>query len=209
MFDPLSLAAAGVSAAGSIFSNIFGANSAQQSYATRYQTQMKDMQKAGLNPMLSYMQSPGSAPTFTPSNVGQAAVEGYQSGANSATVSATRNATVQNILADTQTKEANALAAKASAASSLATAENTKVTTAMQAAQLPYAGPKAAADWDVRNSEAYSKRYSLPSEKGSHDFYMSDIGKWAQRVGLLINNLTGGGNSATAVSSAARLIGRR
>lgn len=35
--------------------------SAQQ-YATRYQTQVKDMQAAGLNPMLSYMQSPGSAP---------------------------------------------------------------------------------------------------------------------------------------------------
>ena len=31
-----------------------------QQYATRYQTQVKDLQAAGLNPMLSYMQSPGA-----------------------------------------------------------------------------------------------------------------------------------------------------
>lgn len=36
--------------------------SAQQ-YATRYQTQVKDLEAAGLNPMLAYNQSPGSAPT--------------------------------------------------------------------------------------------------------------------------------------------------
>ena len=35
--------------------------SAQQ-YATRYQTQVKDLQAAGLNPMLAYAQSPGSSP---------------------------------------------------------------------------------------------------------------------------------------------------
>ena len=36
--------------------------SAQQ-YATRYQTQVKDLEAAGLNPMLAYGQSPGSAPS--------------------------------------------------------------------------------------------------------------------------------------------------
>jgi len=36
--------------------------SAQQ-YATRYQTQVKDLQAAGLNPMLAYSQGPGVSPT--------------------------------------------------------------------------------------------------------------------------------------------------
>ncbi len=36
--------------------------SAQQ-YAKRYQTQVADLKAAGLNPMLAYSQSPGSAPT--------------------------------------------------------------------------------------------------------------------------------------------------
>jgi DNA-binding HxlR family transcriptional regulator len=36
--------------------------SAQQ-YATRYQTQVADLKAAGLNPMLAYSQSPGSAPS--------------------------------------------------------------------------------------------------------------------------------------------------
>jgi hypothetical protein len=36
--------------------------SAEQ-YAKRYQTQVKDIQAAGLNPMLAYSQSPGSAPS--------------------------------------------------------------------------------------------------------------------------------------------------
>ena len=39
--------------------------SAEQ-YATRYQTQVKDLEAAGLNPMLAYMQSPGSAPQAQP-----------------------------------------------------------------------------------------------------------------------------------------------
>lgn len=38
----------------------------QQMYATRYQTQVKDLQAAGLNPMLAYGQSPGSGPQMSP-----------------------------------------------------------------------------------------------------------------------------------------------
>lgn len=34
----------------------------QQMYGSRYQMQMEDMRKAGLNPMLSYLQSPSSSP---------------------------------------------------------------------------------------------------------------------------------------------------
>lgn len=54
--------------------------SAQQ-YATRYQTMRKDLEAAGLNPMLAYSQSPGTAPTaqqVTFQNPMSAATQGFQ-----------------------------------------------------------------------------------------------------------------------------------
>ena len=61
--------------------NAFSANQ----YATRYQTQVKDMEAAGLNPMLAYMQSPASSPTgqsYQPSNPYEGAARDYSSAAN-------------------------------------------------------------------------------------------------------------------------------
>lgn len=61
--------------------NAFSANQ----YATRYQTQVKDMEAAGLNPMLAYMQSPGSAPTgqqYQVSNPFERVASDYASAAN-------------------------------------------------------------------------------------------------------------------------------
>lgn len=61
--------------------NAFSANQ----YATRYQTQVKDMEAAGLNPMLAYMQSPGSAPTgqqYQVSNPFERVASDYSSAAN-------------------------------------------------------------------------------------------------------------------------------
>lgn len=58
--------------------------SAQQ-YASRYQTMTKDLEAAGLNPMLAYSQSPGSAPTAQQvqfQNPMSAATQGYQQAAS-------------------------------------------------------------------------------------------------------------------------------
>jgi len=100
------------SVGGAILDNIFASNrqedaqsfSAQQ-YATRYQTQVKDLQAAGLNPMLAYGQGPGSAPTSSPaspgSNFTQAAGQHLQSQLNSAQIA--------NINADTANKAAQAV----------------------------------------------------------------------------------------------------
>lgn len=61
--------------------NAFSANQ----YATRYQTQVKDLQAAGLNPMLAYGQSPGAAPTgqqYQVSNPFERVASDYSSAAN-------------------------------------------------------------------------------------------------------------------------------
>lgn len=83
------------------------ANSAQdfsaQQYATRYQTQVKDMQAAGLNPMLAYMQAPGPSPqgvTYNPVNAFERTASDYNSAYNV-------ERTGQNIEADTGSKLAN------------------------------------------------------------------------------------------------------
>lgn len=74
--------------------------SAQQ-YATRYQTQVKDLEAAGLNPMLAYMQSPGSAPTAQPVTLGNpyhSAVQSYNEGMS------TRGAYEKNISSAEQSR---------------------------------------------------------------------------------------------------------
>lgn len=122
MFDPFSAA---ISVGGSLLDNFFAgerqedaqAFSAQQ-YATRYQTQVKDLQAAGLNPMLAYGQGPGSAPSSSPatpgSNFTQAAGQHLQSQLNSAQIA--------NINADTANKAAQARLIDAQAAQATASA---------------------------------------------------------------------------------------
>lgn len=67
--------------------------SAEQ-YGKRYQTMVKDLEAAGLNPMLAYSQSPGSAPTaqqVTFQNPMSAATQGYAQSAQSAQFIASAN----------------------------------------------------------------------------------------------------------------------
>lgn len=114
------------SVGGAFLDNIFAGErqedsqsfSAQQ-YATRYQTTVKDLQAAGLNPMLAYGQGPGSAPSSSPaspgSNFTQAAGQHLQSQMNSAQIA--------NINADTANKAAQARLIDAQAAQATASAQ--------------------------------------------------------------------------------------
>lgn len=210
--DPITgLILGGLSAVGSVVSNIFGANSAKQQqdfqaqeYATRYQTQMKDMQAAGLNPMLSYMQSPGSAPSgtsFTPSNVGAAAAEGYATGSSAETTNALRNVQVANMQADTVLKASSSKAAMAQTEQALANAKLANANSAVTAATLPYVAEKASADAALSMGNARKAGADVPRAVNEQHFYESAAGKVAQNVGLFIKNATGGGNSATALDA--------
>lgn len=79
--------------------NAFSANQ----YASRYQTQVKDMEAAGLNPMLAYMQSPGASPQgqqYQITNPYESAARDYSSAYNV-------KRTGENIEADTELKSSN------------------------------------------------------------------------------------------------------
>jgi len=86
------MAAIGASVGGGIDRNAAAQESAQQAqafsasqYASRYQTQVKDMEAAGLNPMLAYTQSPGASPqgvTYQPTNIAERVASDYSSAYN-------------------------------------------------------------------------------------------------------------------------------
>lgn len=76
--------------------------SAQQ-YATRYQTTVKDMEAAGLNPMLAYSQGVGSSPSGAVSNASP-----YGDLGSSVNQSRVATAQVANVEADTENKKAQA-----------------------------------------------------------------------------------------------------
>lgn len=80
--------------------------SAQQ-FASRYQTTVKDMQAAGLSPMLAYGQGGGSPPTGQQAQIENpmaSALEGYHQSKQRDVMAAQ----VQNINQDTKVKEADA-----------------------------------------------------------------------------------------------------
>lgn len=95
--------------------------SAEQ-FATRYQTTVKDLEAAGLSPMLAYGQGPGSSPTSgiagADSSMSQAIQSNSQSKLNSAQIA--------NVEADTDNKRASAdlIAAQAAQAWSSASQSN-------------------------------------------------------------------------------------
>lgn len=92
-------------------------NFSAQQFATRYQTTVRDMEAAGLNPMLAYSQGGGSAPTSSAASAPSGADLGMvhlQSKMNSAQVA--------NIEADTENKEAQAKLIEAQAAQAWASA---------------------------------------------------------------------------------------
>lgn len=66
-----------IGAAGAIFSSKQSADAAEKQFKHRYQWQVKDLQKAGLNPMLSVSNAPPNVPQPQFENIGEGAIRGF------------------------------------------------------------------------------------------------------------------------------------
>lgn len=79
-----------VGALGGLFSAKSSRDFAEESYKHRYQWQVKDMQKAGLNPMLAFSQGAPNVPQPNIPNIGESVTHGAQAGAAVAQASTAR-----------------------------------------------------------------------------------------------------------------------
>jgi len=154
---------------------------------SQYQRGMADMKKAGLNPILAYKQGGAGTPggsSYTPPNIGAAAVAGGTAASNSAIAVKRNTAELLNIAADTGLKADQAQAAKAQANSAMAQARNTDAQTLIAAESL--ASAKAAAS----------------RGKIEDDFYKTGAGKVLHAISLISRSLQGSANMAGQANSA-------
>jgi hypothetical protein len=114
--------------------------SAQQ-YATRYQTTVKDLEAAGLNPMLAYGQGAGTAPTASAvapmQNALGAAVEGYNKTKATSAQAALQTEQLKQVESQTQLNSAQAAKAQEEAKVASEQAQNLVVDRQKRTEEIP------------------------------------------------------------------------
>lgn len=135
----------------------------------QYQWGMEDMRKAGLNPMLAYKQGgagSASGSSYTPQNVGTAAVQGASTGQSSALQTKMNNEQLRNISADTKLKNSQ---------------EDTAVALALQhrmlAGQAAQQTAKLAQETETAAYNTATAKAQAAQAEIDTIFYKSEIGK--------------------------------
>lgn len=128
--------------------NAFSANQ----FATRYQTTVKDMEAAGLNPMLAYSQGGGSPPSGQQAQMSDTVSPAVSAGQSAGLISA------QKEVLEAQAEQARA-AAKASSAQAAKTAAETLWVDSLSDAQVTNLGASAEnlAQLSAQSKETVSK----------------------------------------------------
>lgn len=156
----------------------------RESAQNRYQWTMADMRKAGLNPLLAYQQGGGGTlggSSYTPANIGAAAVQGAVGGASSAlstkrgkSEDALRDATVRNMFEMAKSNHWNA-------EKSYEETENMRVLR------------------EILKNDLVIRRAEASSAKHNEAFYNSKAGAIAKKIDLW-------GRSINPLSSPTRAI---
>lgn len=169
---------------------------------TSYQRGMQDMKAAGLNPMLAYSQggaSSAAGSTFNATNVGEAGVQGAQSGTQSAIAAKMMKENIDNIQADTKAKGANEAAARASAIASIAAANNANANSATTNAIRQSVIDQQYAMVDTARANAMQAFNQAQISNVDREYVQSSAGRLARMMAL-------GGKDAANVTSAVRSL---
>ncbi len=170
----------------------------REMYSTRYQMQMTDMRKAGLNPILSYKTGAPGGPagaSYSPVNVGAAAGPGIQQAVTTALAAKRQSEELQNMraqrrLVETQIKaQAGNVAGAKNAARAYSgdrgylywLLNNSKGSTVSRAAGALIAPPRSAKPSRAPQYGPRSKSTSS-SSKGRHRRQHNFFGSWMRKT---------------------------
>jgi len=143
------IGAAAIGAGGSLWSGSRSAAAAKENYKHRYQWQVKDLQKAGLNPMLAVSQGAPSVPQPQFPNPGEAAVSAGSSAFSAMQQKKLIDAQITNLGFDSNLKNEQAGAAQATARAQDAAAAATQQDTQIKSYGLPYAASTAHQNYEI------------------------------------------------------------
>ncbi|AXL14706.1 DNA pilot protein [Microviridae sp.] len=192
-----SIVGGGASLLGGLFQNASAKAAAQQqqkfqekTLRHQYQWGMEDMRKAGLNPILAYKQGgagSASGSSYTPQNVGSAAVQGASTAAASAIAQKMQDAQLENIKADTGLKNDQA-------ATQTALQLHSRMAAAQAAAQTGKTNQETALLGYQTNS-AKAAAAQAATDRRINESTIGEIMRYIERGKNVINPFAGKGSS--------------